>query len=679
MINKPLYTLGAVCFLMQFSAIASAEESVVPELPENYEDLEQVEAIGQKTLLNTEASALTDKLLVTAGTAGDPIQAVFTLPGVVQVDEEDPNPAVRGSSPNANLFLVDDLPISFLFHEFGNSIFNENLIHDFGFKPAGFGARYGKATGAVFDVSLRDPKQQSIETTLDLSLLRAGAMLEGAVADNQAFYVSYRASLIQHFIDEDELDEEDDILITELPESTDYQAKYQWLLGNDNILTLQASGARDKATAEFGERSEEVLLDPGLEGSVNVDQSYNSQSMVWRNAQSKLVLGHIVDKQEQRVGNGDFFEFTKDSLILKAEHGWQWGDHLVSTGANFEQLKYDYQLKLRLERCSDFSPGGEFDRRDVLEDKRKQDVNIYAGFIEDQWSLSSGLTLTSGLHLTKDDYLNESYLDPRLALTWQASPQTTFSSSIGRYHQLPEEEQIFPLIGNPNLTSLSSTHYVMGMKHIMDNAWFNDSWSWNVDLYYKDIDDLVVDTDDDTQPFLNRGHGEAYGLELMLNKELTDRWYGWLSVSLSETERTNELTDQTIPFSYDTPVVANLVLNYQMTKNWNAGLRWTYRTGTLYTPVIGNQENPQFAGSYIPVYGDINSQRLDDYHRLDIRFERPFQGKLKGSFYVDLLNVYGRNNVSSIDYEPVPNSREFKLTKSEGIGFFPSVGVKLIF
>ncbi len=46
---------------------------------------------------------------------------------------------MRGSGPDDNAFIVDFLPASYIFHDFGHSIFNENLIRDFGLKAAGFG------------------------------------------------------------------------------------------------------------------------------------------------------------------------------------------------------------------------------------------------------------------------------------------------------------------------------------------------------------------------------------------------------------------------------------------------------------------------------------------------------------------------------------------------------------
>uniref|UniRef100_UPI003980D897 hypothetical protein n=1 Tax=Salmonella sp. ZJJH19_0126 TaxID=3159613 RepID=UPI003980D897 len=87
-------------------------------------------------------------------------------------------PAVRGSSPDDNLFEVDFMPAGYIFHDFGSSIFNKYIIQDFQLYSAGYGTSYSDATGAVFDVTLRNPKYQPITTTLDFTMFNAGVFVE---------------------------------------------------------------------------------------------------------------------------------------------------------------------------------------------------------------------------------------------------------------------------------------------------------------------------------------------------------------------------------------------------------------------------------------------------------------------------------------------------------------------
>jgi hypothetical protein len=63
-----------------------------------------------------------------------------------------------------------------------------------------------------------------------------------------------------------------------------------------------------------------------------------------------------------------------------------------------------------------------------------------------------------------------------------------------------------------------------------------------------------------------------------------------------------------------------------------------------------------------------------------VRFERPLRlGRGAGWFYVDILNAYARTNTGAVNYEPVPDSAEYRLVEDEGLPFLPSVGVKVKF
>ena len=673
---KQICSTWVLCTLC-FSALLTSLQGFATPQTNTDENIEEVIVIQKRD--NTAATIQTQKLIKVPGTLGDPIQAVFSLPGVLQVSDDESAPAVRGSSPDANDFIIDYMPAGYLFHDFGNSIFNENLIQDFGVHAAGFGARYGNATGAVFDISLRRPREQPLATIVDLSFLRAGVLFEGATWENQAFYFSYREGLIQFFLDEEETEKEDDIKIRQLPQARDYQGKYFWQLDN-STLTLSITGAQDKASADFGEESDAVLLDPGLEGRAVIDELFHSQSLLWEktgdNHHSKLALGHLAENANDRAGLNEFIKTDFDRWIVKGEYGFALNsNHYVTFGLDLQNRHYDYEFNIRLTPCSDFNPDCEYTKGDLTYDKRKQIINTFDGFIEDRWALTKNVELTAGVHLAKDDYLKEEFIEPRMALSWQLTPDWQVTGSVGKYHQLPDVDQILPVVGNPDLKSPTATHYVLGV-----NNQFGDNWSWKMDLYYKDIDQLAIDTEDENLPYINGVEGRAYGLELLVNKDLSDRWYGWLSLSLAKSDRTNNITGKTRDSFYDVPVVANLVFNYQINRLWNGGFRWNLRSGSLYTPIIGNRENPDFPGFYLPVYGELNSERDKMYHRLDVRFERAFDNsKIDGSFYIDIINLYDRRNSYGVDYEAIPNSREFKLVREEGYGVIPSIGVKLIF
>src|SRR3954453_13887358 len=160
----------------------------------------EVVVSGNRTADPTQLSEAARKLVDVSGALGDPIAALFSLLGVVYGSGDSGAPAVRGSSPDDNLFLVDFLPAGYVFHTFTTSVFSENIIQDFHLYPAGFGAQYANATGAVFDIALRKPRNEPLKTVVDVSMLRSGLFLEGAISEHSAASLSVRKSMIQLFI-----------------------------------------------------------------------------------------------------------------------------------------------------------------------------------------------------------------------------------------------------------------------------------------------------------------------------------------------------------------------------------------------------------------------------------------------------------------------------------------------
>ena len=110
------------CSLYSYGEEAAAGDKKRADKPE------VIEVNGQRNKPDTEVTDETAKLFKVAGIANDPLSAVFTLPGVVYAGgDAGGEPAIRGSSPEDNAFYIDNMPAGYIFHLFGDSIFNENV------------------------------------------------------------------------------------------------------------------------------------------------------------------------------------------------------------------------------------------------------------------------------------------------------------------------------------------------------------------------------------------------------------------------------------------------------------------------------------------------------------------------------------------------------------------------
>ena len=86
----------------------------------------------------------------------------------------------------------------------------------------------------------------------------------------------------------------------------------------------------------------------------------------------------------------------------------------------------------------------------------------------------------------------------------------------------------------------------------------------------------------------------------------------------------------------------NVAASYAINDHWSVDAVFNYMTGRPVTPV----KAVYFIGKYLAVeYGERNSARLPDYHRLDIGGSYKFYtGKLRHTVALSIINVYGHKN-----------------------------------
>lgn len=647
------------------------------------EELGEIVVTAERVNSVAEPTAQTEKLNNVPGTLGDALQAVFTLPGIVPSMEYGGQPAVRGSGPDDNTYLIDLMPAGYLFHDFGDSIVSEDLLRDFGVHTAGYGARFGDATGGLFDIHLREPRVQPLRTTLELSFLRLGAMLESQVDNDQAFFVSYRESLIGLALrtQSKNLEEDEDLSFNTYPQARDFTGKYSWILGSEDRVSLLVIGAQDVTSLDVGDQSDFGLIDPAATGEASIDTAFGSAGLRWTHDSDRLSseAGIGVTRLRRRDELGDASEYAHHSQTvwsLKAHvEGAIAARQRLAAGLDVSRSNYDYSARVRYRPCSIFTPDCLTEHGELIQLRDDLPVNTFTVYAEHTWSPLQRLQLTTGLRESYNHYLDEWYTEPRLAARLDVNDRWSVHAAGGRYHQQPLAPEMAPTLGNPDIDAPVALHYVLGVKQQLSRG-----WSWTLDGYYKDLRKVIIDA---PAPLLydNLATGETWGAELMLNKEQTGRWYGWLSASVARSRRTSNTSGETIRFPFDTPVVATLVGNYDITSNWSAGLKWMYRSGMPYTAITGNHENPDFPGFYLPDFGPVNGERADDYHRLDLRVARSFgTGKrVRGSFFFDLVNAYARNSGGAAQYKPKAGSSDYELEQSDSLPILVSVGVKVSF
>ena len=594
------------------------------------------------------------------GSSGDPMRGLQAMPGVALTSDSNAAPAVRGTAPGDNLYYVDGLPVGYLFH-FGGafSTLNADLVDSFNFYPSNFGPEFGDALGGVIDVRLRDPRSDRLGAKININFYESDFLVEGPLSANQSFYLAARRSYYDLILPKTgTLDKDEKIEYRSFPSFYDYQAKHVWRADENNTYRLQLTGASDTSEIFIPADSSVAIHDPALTGTSRDDVRFDSLGWVWDHrlsplSNNKLTLAALSTATRQRVGSAGTIVAKFNDLIVRNDYSTQLhADHLLSLGGNYTYSVAEYDLDIRNPRCTEFDPDCDVTSAARVQDKdrlRRGNAGLY---IKDRWRIVEPLTLVIGVRTNYENYLGETFTEPRLGVEWQTAPRTLLTAGWGLYHQFPDGSQVIDKFGNPNLSNLRGQHTVLGMKQSYDQG-----WNWSTDLYYKTLEDLVVG--DDVFQYLNNGEGQAYGLELLVKKDLTDRFSGWLAASLSRSERTNKVTEETFRSNYDQPVIVNLVANYKINKDWTFGAKWRYNSGSPYTPIVGSVLRSGSTDQYLPVYGKINSERLPGYHRLDLRLGRDYLfNKWKLNTYMELINAYNQKNVQDYRYNNDYSARE---------------------
>ncbi|NRA83553.1 MAG: TonB-dependent receptor [Gammaproteobacteria bacterium] len=547
-------------------------------------------------------------------------------------------------------------------------------------------------------MSLRSPRHQAITTTVDFSLFNTGFFIEGAVSEDSAFYLSGRKSNLPLFFNTGEEETDDDgeltgVIINDAPDDFDAQGKYTWDVDANNVLSLSFTKAHDSAGANFNQRAEIALKSPEFQGDAKFIRSFDSQNLLWDHyaANYQLKLGIGVLNSEEKLNYGR--QQGKQAGYYINEHSTQYTykgrlnyvinqrNQLIVDAAYFDlESNFDYDTFQYI--CTESDPDCDINKRDQIKGQISTDLDSYFVGLNYVTELTQTLQAELGAQWQHSKYSDETFVQPRLALNYFVSDTSTISLKYGEYNRLQDLDNILPQIGNPLLKSQTSKHTTLGFSQEL-----SDEWSWSAEGYYKTMDNLPLALDE-SQPdadllYSNEVTGTAYGLDLLVNKNKTENWYGWLSLSYAKSERTNERTNITRDFYADTPLVLNAVYQYQFNERWSGGFNFTARSGQAYTPIIGVRKNPDYNERYLPVYGEAFSKRHELYHRLDIRFERQtdFFG-LDAKLVFEVMNVLAVKNVNSIDldYKKVHSINDLIIDEQEDdFGLRPSVGFSVSF
>ena len=614
----------------------------------------------------------------------DVIKSITLLPGIQNGGEGSSGLYVRGGGPDENLMILDEAPVFNASHLLGFfSVFNSDAINDVQVYKGGIPAEYGGKASSVIDIRMKDGNSQKLGVNGGIGNISSRLTVEGPIIKEKwSFIVSGRrtyADYLGKLMGVEEL-KENKLYFYDLNLKTNAQ------INDKNRIYLSAYAGND-----YFKVGESIYMRWGnLTSTARWNHLFTSK--LFSNT------SFIFSRYNYNLGvpgtGADQFDWTSQISDYNFKEDFTWylnSQNKLTMGLN---LIYHH-----------FEPG-KIDANDgsYFSDIKLTNYNALDNslYLSNEQSIGSKLTLRYGLRYsyfqqigkgTVREYLhpdkpNENEvigtkeygagklvppayhnLEPRLAVKYMLSPESSIKASYNRMVQnlhlisntnsptpldiwLPSNKYIKPLIANQ-----VGLGYFRNFKKNM--------FETSAEVYYKKMSN-VIDYIDGAELFLKenietellRGSGHAYGLELYAKKQ-EGRLTGWVSYTLSRSMRKipGINNDKAYPSSYDRTHNVAVVANYDLSKRWNFSTSWIFATGNPTSYPIAKYD---VQGNTVYYYASRNSDRIPDYHRLDVSFTYDFKKnehrKVKQSLNFSIYNLYSRRNAYSVYFKQNENN-----------------------
>ncbi len=624
------------------------------------------------------------------GFGGDAVRSVQALPGIARPLLTDPGAiVVRGAGGTDSRFILDGVDIPLLFHYGGvKSTYNSLALGSVDLYPGGYGPRFGGCVGGVIELRGRPARADGWRRIVDAGVLDASLHVEGPLGARGGLLLTARRSFAGEVL-RAVLADRDNLELTLAPYYWDGVLRLDWQPRATDRLFVTAFAAKDRMELVFPEDdrgSAEVNLDTD---AIDVDLQF-----------SRFILGY-----DARLGPAD--NELRAAWGQSAETGHVFGYYDFDLSGPYTKLRDE--LTVRLGSRLDARLGVDFTDVPIRYRVRAlgwpastQDKgsSAFAYFGALEWRPTRWLQLAPGLRRDEYRHLGLGETSLRLSARCRLGAAHTLTAAIGSYNQPPQPlgQSTDPVYGNPQLPPTLATHLTLG-----DEWRLSDVLSLKAEAYYNTQRQIPVLTDSLGLNYAAAGEGRMAGLELMLRREVGERFFGWLAYSLSRSERRYPLRPSEfnqdpgfdnqpgaqgdwdpgrwVPFALDQTHHVEAVGSWRLGGNWSTGLRLQFVSGNPVTPLrsldAGEFEFDADTGNYQQVRGEYLSDRMWPYFRCDLRVDRQFRSR--GAAWTVYLDVQNLNYFIYNSPEGFYYNYDFSERREYGWIILPALGCRVEF
>jgi hypothetical protein len=586
----------------------------------------------------------------------DIYRAVNRLPGVTANDFS-AEFFVRGGSGSELYVTLDGLELVEPFHlkdiGGGLSIIDSRAIGGVDLTTGGFSAEYGDRLTGVFTMQSIDPRLEGSRTSVGLSVMNARFMSQGTFGKGRGTWVmSARRGYLDLAL---KLSNAGDSLS---PRYYDLFGKAQYDLGRAGTLAFHVLDAGDAMT----------YLDTP---DPSIRSRYRS-SYVWTTWDSRIgpfrqrtvaSLGNLTWRRDgERIENGvrtaDIND-RRDLTIGGARQDWSvdLGDRaLLKFGADVKQGSADYDY---------FSSVGNWEKpngtRTLVWDTtnvRRSPTSTRLGlYVAPRFRPFSSLAIEPGVRFDRASHTGDDVFSPRLNVSWQPRAGTSVRGAWGRYAQSQSLAALQAQDGIDQFFSAErAEHRVVGVEQLLPRGLVG-----RVEAYDRRLSNLrprFVSTGPGIEVFpeivwdrvrVDADRGHARGLEFLLSQDRGRRVLWSAGYALASV--TDRIDGKDVPRNTDQRHTFTGDWAYRSPSNkWRLSLAGVWHSGWPATPELIEVDTlvntpTAFAVAYRSRPGELNSERLPTYRRVDARWTR-FIDTRNGrvALFLEAYNVFGIRN-----------------------------------
>ncbi len=672
------------------------------------ENTEKLDIRKPQMSVNSLSAETIKRIPVVLGEA-DVIKSIILLPGVTNAGEGSSGFNVRGGAADQNLILLDEAIIYNSSHLFGFfSVFNPDAIKDIKLYKGGIPARYGGRVSSVLDIFQKEGNSKEFKANGGIGLVASRLLLEGPLKKNKAaFLIGGRSSYAHLFLPLLDIDNKAFFY--------DLNAKINYKANEKNNFYLSGYFGRDVFSIS--------------DSFVN---TYGNSlvNFRWNHLFSDKLFSNL------SLIYSDYFYGLKLDFV-----GFNWNSGIQNFNVKYDLKNYvsdKLQINYGLNNIYySFNPGEiepSNDGSGILKDKLfRKYANEFSAYIDLEHNISNKLSIGYGLRYSNFIRLGQSEIsiyendnpinfNPELNLYEEATPVSITSAS--RNSTIKTFNNIEPRVSmaysiNEKSSLKASYNRLSQYLHLLSNTssptpldvWtpsgkfakpqlldqlalgyfknFGGKYAMETEVFYKKIKNRIDYIDganlianENIERIILNGKARAYGWEFLLRKN-EGKFQGWLAYTLSKSEQ--QTPGRTAIESginngewYNTPYDKthdiSLFLSYELNKKWNFNSNFIFQTGQPTNYPIGQFS---FQNLTIPYYGLRNTERLPNYHRIDISAtltpRKNKKRKMQGEWVFSIYNIYNRKNAASINFRRNEDNGANEALRTSIFGVVPAV------